>query len=406
MLHFHKSLRLLLLFILTLPGCGLATPGKPTPLPVSTVKRIAFYSDAVYVINADGSNLVRLTDRGAGKPAWSPDGQFLAFNGRDFEIYVMNADGSNRTRLTQFGVTTKAVVLSPVWSPDGKEIAFITQEYDRSSSIYLINIPAALKGRSGSQPQFLNNIWGLADDLSWSPDSRYFILSHQLEYHEPFKIAAINIAAALQNPNESAWTDWGEGIQPAWSPDSQHLVFVSWSKDQYRGIYVINMNGGNQTPLTQRTFDVTPTWSPDGNHIAFVSQRDGNDEIYVMNTDGGQQTRLTNDPAEDTSPAWSPDSRQIAFVSKRDGNQEIYVMNADGSDQRRLTNTPDDEQGPVWAPLPLAPSTATHRASQVTSGTNIVLAGIILGVTAILVGILLLVLISEMRRKESNAKES
>lgn len=59
----------------------------------------------IYSINADGSNLTRLTNISEvnGQPAWSPDGQKIAFvshrDGND-EIYIMNADGSTQTRLT------------------------------------------------------------------------------------------------------------------------------------------------------------------------------------------------------------------------------------------------------------------------------------------------------------------
>ncbi|MEA2844008.1 MAG: TolB protein, partial [Actinomycetota bacterium] len=90
----------------------------------------------IYTLDADGSNLVRVTDNPAvdSYPAFSPDGSKIVFEtNRDgnFEIYVMNADGSAPARLTTSGSTDFA----PVWKPDGSKIAFHTLR-DGNSEIY------------------------------------------------------------------------------------------------------------------------------------------------------------------------------------------------------------------------------------------------------------------------------
>ena len=54
--------------------------------------------------------------------------------------------------------------------------------------------------------------------------------------------------------------------------------------------------------------------------IVFVSERDGNENIYVMNMDGSNQTRLTSHTATDSCPVVSPDGRFIAFFSNRTGS--------------------------------------------------------------------------------------
>ena len=92
--------------------------------------KIVFQSDRdgdweIYVMNADGSNVVQLTHNSAADeyPVWSPDGKQIAFkSNRDgnFEIYVMDADGTNQKRLTNHPSNDE----DPAWSPDGKHIVF------------------------------------------------------------------------------------------------------------------------------------------------------------------------------------------------------------------------------------------------------------------------------------------
>jgi TolB protein len=104
--------------------------------------------DEIYVVNADGSGLRRLTHnwKSDGTPAWSPDGRkilFLRSGWRDSaevegDVYVMNADGSGQRNLTRSVTRPYSTERAPAWSPDGRKIIFVSNR-DRNSEIYVMN---------------------------------------------------------------------------------------------------------------------------------------------------------------------------------------------------------------------------------------------------------------------------
>jgi hypothetical protein len=163
---------------------------------------------------------------------------------------------------------------------------------------------------------------------------------------DPWQICVMDADGA----NVTTLTDSeGDDTTPAWSPDGEHIVFVS-TRDENREIYVMDADGRNQINLTSHPADDwMPSWSPDGERIAFVSYRDGNWEIYVMGADGSGVTRLTEDETDDWTPSWSPDAAEIVFCSTRDGNWEIYVMDSNGSPPIRLTEHPENDIAPTWS---------------------------------------------------------
>ena len=316
-------------------SAGSATP-TPTPTPTHTSTptatlslsgRIAFTSSRnddldIHVMNADGTDITRLTDDVAydWNPSWSPDGSRIAFNSitgpranNNWDVYVMDADGDNIDRLTN----NSSKDYDPSWSPDGEKIAF-TSNRNGDTDIYVRNADGT----------------GGATRLT-----------------------------------QNAASDWS----PSWSPDGSRIAFIS-DRAGNDEVYVMNADGSGQTRLTSDSaVDWEPSWSPDGSRIAFSSSRyQSNRNIFVMNANGTGVTRLTDNRSDDDAPSWSPDGQYIAFTSRRGGNQDIYLVSTDGTKvETRLTNHSGDDYGPSWNSAGgSAPSQLSFRMSVDASHSN------------------------------------
>jgi Tol biopolymer transport system component len=274
----------------------------------------------IYVINADGSGLRRLTD--GMDPAWSPDGKKVAFaRWRDPRgIYVIDEDGSNETLL--FGWKEAK---APAWSPDGSHIVF-TRQY------------------GGREEDHESHRYG----FHWTQTA-----------HPWWKLGLVRV-------EDRYFTEllcYDHSFSPTWSPDpstgsGQGGKVIAYDSDY--GLHLTATDGSigghsydrSLYALSTDVRDTSPAWSPDGTKIAFMFSQHDHWEIYGMNADGANRVRLTKEepftprPPNNVSPAWSPDSRHIAFFTDRNsepGNSELkwelYVMNADGSNQRPMFET-------------------------------------------------------------------
>ncbi len=133
------------------------------------------------------------------------------------------------------------------------------------------------------------------------------------------------------------------------------IATQSWRDGNFE-IYVMNADGSEPTNVSNNpaSHDGKHSWSPDGQHIAFVSGSltSAKYDIYIVNVDGSQKRNLTNAPGVYGQPAWSPDGQRIAFAFLPGGarNYGLYVINADGSQKRNLTALSSAGDPPVWSP--------------------------------------------------------
>ena len=138
---------------------------------------------------------------------------------------------------------------------------------------------------------------------------------------------------------------------PVWSPDGQHIAFVSVDESSQTAIYVMDKWGGGLQPLQDASLsDFSPTWSPDGQYIAFVRRYTISPELMLMDMQSGLTRRLTNNYGNENNPTWSPDNHYVTFEGQASDIRNIYNLDVQTGDIRLLVATPVDVDFPAWSP--------------------------------------------------------
>jgi Tol biopolymer transport system component len=272
--------------------------------------------------------------------SWSPDGKWIAYRDRNsprevFSIYFLSPETGEKKKFTSPPGELLGDVF-PAFSPDGQNLAFT-----RGNFIFLAPL-------AGGVPRQLTTDRKSILHLAWTADSREIIYSGLRS--GDYELWRIPVAGGSPVPLRL-----GEGQYyfPSVSRQGNRLAFARSDDDP--NIWRLPLSGPGKAAgppkalIASTRDDDAPKFSPDGRKIIFGSNRSGNGELWICNSDGSNPQQLTSfeNVIVDTF-GWSPDSQSVLVTMRREGF-EAYLVKLDGSPPKRLESAPPMEAFPKFS---------------------------------------------------------
>jgi Tol biopolymer transport system component/DNA-binding winged helix-turn-helix (wHTH) protein len=306
-------------------------------------------SEIVTIGTAPGSRPVQVTSDGGGNvhPAFSPDGQWLAYHSRRRGgIWIVPALRGQPRQVSEFGSR-------PSWSPDSRRIVFTSDEGGLSAQAVLWTVD-----RDGAAPVQITQLGdppGGHLAPSCSPDGQLIVFSVGGSVRREIWLADSN----GRQPRRVA-TD-AKPVPPRFSPSSDAVYWIGATEDGNDSLMRVSIGrDGDVVSAPEVVFPFTGGNTPAGFGIArdgtaIVSLSHDTSNLFALGLGGDHSptdlVQLTHDDAQNVYPEFGPSGR-ILYQQEVTGRPvTAWVMDADGGNKEiLLPGLGSSARMPQWNP--------------------------------------------------------
>jgi TolB protein len=253
-----------------------------------------------------------------------------------YQLIVADADGMNPRVVTQ----SSEPIMSPAWSPDGQNLAYVSFE-GRMAAVYVQILRTGERRRVSARA-------GINGAPAWSPDGKRLALT--LSHKDG------NLDVYVLGLNDQVLTrvteDNAIDTEPAWSPDGKSIYFTS-DRSGAPQIYRVGLGAGERAQRVsfEGSYNARPRVSPDGTQLAMVTLDRGAYRIALMNLKNNS-TRILTQGNLDESPSFAPNGAVLIYGAQDKGRGVLATVSVDGSVHQRIAADQGDIREPIWSPLP------------------------------------------------------
>ena len=255
-----------------------------------------------------------------------------------FRLVVADADGFGPRTITE----SSEPLMSPAWSPDGQSLAYVSFE-GKASAVYVQRLATGERRRVSAR-------LGINGAPAWSPDGRKLALT--LSRDANLDVYVLELASQGLT---RLTTDGSIDTEPEWSRDGGSVYFTS-DRSGSPQVYRIAPTTGQQPQRLTFTngYNARPRLAPDGQSLALVTLDRGGYRIATFDLKTRNLHVLT-DGRQDEAPSFAPNGAAIIYATRSGARGTLAMVSSDGRFQQRLSSDTGDVREPVWSPYPAAP---------------------------------------------------